>query len=86
MRARGEGGRASKPLADRFQEAIDSAAMAVGMFGSDEYTNAFHWGENQEREGSAPDVAAAVAAELEALHPTVDWRATVEKIRTEQTL
>lgn len=86
MRARGEGGRASKPLAERFQEGIDAAAMAVGLFGSDEYTNAFRWSENQERDGSAPEVAAAVVAELEAQHATVNWRATVEKIRAEQTL
>jgi Virulence factor len=81
VRARGEGGRASRPLPDRFQEAIDQAAMAAGLYGSDEYTGAFRWSENQERPGSAPEVAAAVAAELEAQHPTIDWRATVEKVR-----
>jgi hypothetical protein len=55
--------------------------MAAGLYGSDEYTGAFRWSENQERPGSAPEVAAAVAAELEAQHPTIDWRATVEKVR-----
>jgi hypothetical protein len=32
-------GRASAraPLSDRFQEAIDAAAMSAGLFGSDEY-------------------------------------------------
>ena len=81
MRARGEGGRASKPLADRFQEAIDQAAMAAGLYGSDEYTSAFRWSESQERPGTAPEVAAAVAAELEAQHPMIDWRAIADKIR-----
>jgi hypothetical protein len=58
--------------------------MAAGLYGSDEYTNAFRWSENQERPGSAPEVAAAVAAELEARHPTIDWRATADKIRSSE--
>ncbi|MFL5807785.1 MAG: virulence factor [Roseiflexaceae bacterium] len=83
VRVRGEGGRASAPLPDRFQEAIDQAAMAAGLIGSDEYSAALRWGEPQEREGPARDVAAAVAAELDAQHPTIDWRATVAHIRSE---
>lgn len=86
VRARGAGGRASKPLPDRFQEAIDQAAMATGLFGSDEYTNSLRWGESQEREGTAEEVAAAVAAELDAQFPTIDWRATVEVIRSRAAL
>jgi hypothetical protein len=40
VRAKGSGGRAKAQLPERFQEAIDLAAMAVGWIGSDEYTNA----------------------------------------------
>jgi hypothetical protein len=81
VRARGEGGRASAPLPPRFQEAVDSAAMAAGLIGSDAYTDALRWGEPLERPGAAQAVAAAVAAELDAAHPAVDWRATAAKIR-----
>ena len=56
--------------------------MAAGLFGSDEYTNAFRWSASQERAGTAEEVAAAVAAELDAQHPAIDWRATVEAIRS----
>lgn len=76
VRARDAAGRASSPLPERFQEAIDLAAMSAGLIGSDEYTAAYQWGEAQEREGSAREVADAVAAELSAAHPTVDWRRT----------
>ena len=86
VRARDAGGRVSRPLPDRFQEAIDQAAMATGLFGSDEYTDAFRWGASQERDGTAEQVAAAVAAELEAQYPTLDWRATVEAIRAKGAL
>ena len=67
VRAKGSGGRAKAQLPERFQEAIDLAAMAVGWIGSDEYTNAYHWGEEQERAGTAQEVVDAVVAELEAL-------------------
>jgi 5-methyltetrahydrofolate--homocysteine methyltransferase len=81
VRARCEGGRASAALPPRFQEAVDSAAMAAGLIGSDAYTEAMRWGEQAERPGSPQAVAAAVAAELDAAHPAVDWRATVRKIK-----
>ena len=81
VRARGEGGRVSRPLPERFQEAIDAAAMATGLFGSDEYTEAFRWGEQHERAGSAREVADALAAELDAQYPLIDWRATVAALR-----
>jgi hypothetical protein len=81
VRAKDAGGRASTVLPDRFQEAIDQAAMAAGMIGSDEYTEAFRWAEQQERAGSAREVADALAAELEAQHPAIDWRATVATLR-----
>jgi hypothetical protein len=84
VRARGEGGRASVPLAGRFQEAIDQAAMAAGLTGSDAYSEAFGWGDQAERPGSPQEVAAAVAAEIEAALPDVDWRAAAERIRAGQ--
>src|SRR5215217_6675803 len=41
VRAKDAGGRAGAELPARFQEAIDQAAMAAGMIGSDDYTEAF---------------------------------------------
>ncbi|MCB9418696.1 MAG: virulence factor [Ardenticatenaceae bacterium] len=72
--------RVSKPLPDRFQIAVDNAAMAAGLVGSDEYTDLFQWSEAQEREGSAEEVATAVAAELETQYPRIPWRETVAAI------
>jgi hypothetical protein len=68
-------------LDSRFQEAVDQAAMAAGLIGSDAYTEAFSWGDPAERPGTSQAVAAAVAAEIEAAHPEIDWRAAVERIR-----
>ncbi|MBE2237327.1 MAG: virulence factor [Caldilineaceae bacterium] len=68
-------------LSDRFSEAIDAAAMASGLIGSDAYTEQFRWGEAQEREGEPETVAAAVAAELEAQYVEIDWRATAQTLR-----
>ena len=56
----------SVALSDRFQEQIDLLAAARGLQGSDEYLAEWHWGDDQERDGSAEDVAQAVKAELEA--------------------
>jgi hypothetical protein len=81
VRAKDANGRVSAPLPDRFQEAIDQAAMAAGLIGSDDYTEAFRWGEAQERTGTAQEVAAAVAAELDAQYPTINWHETVAAIR-----
>ena len=82
VRARDAGGRASAALPDRFQEAIDQAAMAAGLIGSDDYANALRWSEQHERLGTAREVADALAAELDAQYPAIDWRATVAALRS----
>lgn len=81
VRARDASGRAGAQLPARFQEAVDRAAMAAGLTGADAYAEGFAWGEPRAREGSARDVAAAVAAELAAQHPEPDWRAAAERAR-----
>ena len=80
VRAGGRRDRVNVQLSQRFQEAIDSAAMSAGLIGSDDYTNAFQWGAPAEREGTPQEVADVVAAEFEAKFEAIDWRATVEKI------
>ncbi len=81
VRARGDDGRASVPLPERFQEAADQAAMAAGLSGSDDYTAGLRWGDQQERAGAAGAVAAAVAAELDRQYAEIDWRTTVASLR-----
>lgn len=66
VRARDASNRASVPLSPRFQEAADRAAMLAGLTSSEDYSDQLRWGEPQEREGAARDVAEAIAAELEA--------------------
>ena len=81
VRAKDQEGRANLVLPERFQEAIDQAAMSAGLIGSDEYTEAFRWGDQQSRDGAASQVAAAVAAELEQQYEQINWRATVASLR-----
>ncbi len=76
VRAGGRRDRVSRELPPRFQAAIDSAAMAAGLTGTDAYLDAFAWSEAQERDGSPEEVATAVVAELDRQYETIDWRAT----------
>ena len=71
-------------LAPRFQDAVDRAAMAAGLTGTDEYLDGFHWGETQERAGSEEEVAATVVSELETAYPQLDWQRSVRTIRAEE--
>jgi hypothetical protein len=59
----------SRPLSDRFQEAIDEAAMRAKTTGTDDYLEEWRTSEWHEREGEAAAVAGAVLAELEAAYP-----------------
>ena len=56
-------------LPDRFQEAIDEAAMQQGLAGSDAYLEQWHHGEWIEGEGAPDEVVTAVAARLDADYP-----------------
>ena len=68
-RPRRGGGTAKVELPQRFQEAIDDAAMRRGMAGSDAYLEQWHHDEWREADGSADEVAGRVAAELDQDHP-----------------
>jgi hypothetical protein len=76
--------RRSVSLSDRFQEAVDKAAMIVGVIDSDDYTDLYAWGEPQEREGSPEEAARALAAELEQQYATINWRATADALRQQR--
>lgn len=49
----------------RFQEAVENASKGAGHSSAAAYTSMFKWGSEQEREGSAAEVAAAIAKELD---------------------
>ncbi|MFZ0936065.1 MAG: virulence factor [Bryobacteraceae bacterium] len=53
-------------LPAKFMERIDRLAVQQGLQGSDDYLAQWRWSEEEEREGSAREVAEAVRAELEA--------------------
>jgi hypothetical protein len=74
--------RASIQLSERFQVAVDAAAMALRLTGTDAYLSLFQWGELQERPGTPHEAAAAVAAEIEAKYiGEIDWHSTVAELR-----
>jgi len=79
VRATDANGRVNRQLPQRFQEAVDEAAMSLGKIGTDAYTNGFEWGEELEQSGSAEEVADSIAAELDKKHPSVDWRSLVKR-------
>jgi hypothetical protein len=55
-------------LPPRFAARIDSAALAQGLMGTDDYLAQWRWGESAERPGTAAEVAEAVRRELDAAH------------------
>jgi 5-methyltetrahydrofolate--homocysteine methyltransferase len=60
------GNEISIELSPRFAEHIDAVAQKRGFRDGDAYTAQWKWGEEQQRQGSARQVADAVKAELEA--------------------
>lgn len=52
-------------LANRFQEAIDEAAMRLGESDADAYMNGWNRSEWTQSEGSVSDIAERVSRELE---------------------
>lgn len=81
VRATDENGRVNKELPQRFQEAIDEAAMALGKIGSDSYTDGFQWGEEIEHTGTAEEAAEAIAIEIAQKYHDLNWRALTEKYK-----
>jgi Virulence factor len=70
IRAEDERGDVSVQLPPKFMVRIDALAAARGLEGSDDYLAQWRWSEEEEREGSAQDVADALCRELEA---QADW-------------
>lgn len=81
VRASDDDDRIGKQLPERFQVAIDEAAMAAKLIDDDSYVEGFQWSEENQRPGSAEEVAAAIAAELDEEYAEIDWQATAEKLK-----
>jgi hypothetical protein len=52
-------------LDSRFADRIDRAAQSQGLTSTDDYLSQWKWSEEQERPGTAQEVAEAVKKELE---------------------
>ena len=84
VRAGGREDRVSQELSDRFQVAIDNAAMAAGLVGDDAYLEGFNWSEVKHREGEPQEVLDAVIAEVEQQFPVVNWQETAKKLKQQR--
>ena len=70
VRAEDDQDEVNLPMPARFMERVDRMAMQRGLQGSDDFLAQWHWSDEEERDGGAQEVAAAVVAELEA---QADW-------------
>jgi len=70
IRAEDENGDVSVQLPPKFMVRIDALAAARGLESSDDYLAQWKWSDEEEREGSAQQVADALCRELEA---QADW-------------
>ncbi len=75
----GKGRRGSKaPLSERFEQAIDRAAMKVGAKDSDAYLSEWRKVPSGEREGTPDEAAAAEAARIESEYDQDRLKALIE--------
>lgn len=65
VKAEDAGGQVRAKLPRRFQVAVDAVATATGRIEGRAYLKGYQWSEPQDRDGTAREVADAVAAELE---------------------
>ena len=77
VKARAGRERGAAQCSQRFQDAIDAAAMRAGLIGTDDYLAEWRTGDSIEREGSPDGVARAAVAELEAAYSDERLRALI---------
>lgn len=70
IRAEDDDGDVSVELPQKFMVRIDALAAQRGLSSADDYLAQWRWSDEEEREGTAQDVADAVLTELEA---QADW-------------
>ncbi len=68
VRVRESGNRLSRPLAKRFQVAIDEAAMRAGATGAQDYLDDWHPTEWQAQDGDLNGVVESVVFSLETIY------------------
>ena len=78
VKAKDQTGTVKRFLPDRFQKAINSAAIAASKGDPDAYMNGWKWGPREERPGPAQDVAEALVAELDLAYPQERLRALIK--------
>lgn len=71
VEAKDDAGTHKVQLSERFQELIDMIAMRRKLAGTDAYLMEWDKQPSQERDGSAQEVAEAVAAEIEARYEDI---------------
>jgi hypothetical protein len=69
VKARSGRTRLAKPLSDRFQQAIDEAAMRAGMSGTDEYLQEWRTVDAPDQDGEPEVIIGRLVARLEAEYP-----------------
>lgn len=69
VQAEDESGKASAPLAARFQEGIDAIAMFDGSAGTDDYLMSWEWRDFDEVEGAPADAANMIAGRFDSGFP-----------------
>jgi hypothetical protein len=69
VRGQDASGQVTRQLPERFQEAIDAAAMASGETSQEAYQAGFTWGPAEERPGTAAEAADAVLGEILRAYP-----------------
>jgi hypothetical protein len=84
IRVDDEEGRISKQLPERFQLAIDEAAMLAKEIDEDSYMAGFRWSEEKKRPGKAKVVAEQILEELEYNYPEIDWKRTADQIKAQK--
>jgi hypothetical protein len=71
IRVEDESGDLNVELPQKFMARIDALAAQRGLSGADDYLAQWRWSDEEERDGTAQEVADAVLAELEA---QADWQ------------
>ena len=71
--------RSSQPLSERFQEAIDRAAMYAGKIDADDYLEEWHSSTWEPYSGAAQSAAEKIVGELEAEFPQERLRAIINR-------
>jgi hypothetical protein len=81
VRSTDKNGRVGKQLPERFQLAIDDVAKRAKFIRSASFTDGFQWTDEEERSGSAEEVALAVVAELDIKYQKIYCQRITESLK-----